>query len=627
MSPAQLQAQIQEALAHHRAGRLAEAARGYERALQAAPRQYDLLHLAGVAAYQQGRLPEAIDRLRRACQLRPAAGSYAMFLGLALLAAGRVREAEPPLRRAVQLEPALVEGWDNLAHCLKLQDRLPEALACHERSVALKPAHAAGWYAYGLTLSLCGRSAEALRCHERALAADPAHARAHFGRAQALQQCSRMREAVAAYDRFLAAEPGHAEAQGNRLFALNYLEDLPRERVFAEHAAYGRRLGGADPAFPHDFTPDRRLRVAVLSPDLRTHSCAYFLEPILRHLDRADCEIVLYHDHFREDETSRRLRAHAAAWRNVVGLDNAALERAVRADRPDVLVDLAGHTGTGARMPLLARRLAPVQVSYLGYPNTTGVPGIGWRLTDAIADPPGDSEALATERLVRFAPCAWAYEPPADAPLPAARPEGPVTFGCFNNPGKISEANLGWWARLLASVPDARLLLKGQGLGDPALREHWHARFLAAGLDVARVELVERTPDKEGHLALYRRVDVALDTFPYHGTTTTCEALWMGVPVVTLRGDRHAARVGASLLAAAHHPEWIAETPDEYGTIAAALAADAPGRARWRTGLRAELARAPLLDHAGQAQRFAAALRACWISACEERTGRLATAG
>lgn len=607
---------------HHRAGRLAQAAAIYERVRPLLPRHPEPVHLLGVVALQQGRTEEAIALLGRAAALDPKAPVIAMRLGLALVAAGRPADGEPHLRRAVKLQPDFVEAWDNLAYCLKVQDRIADALTCHGHVTRLNPRHAAGWYNHGLTLSLAGRPHEALARHDRALAADPGYANGHYGRAQALQQAHRIPEALAAYDEFLRREPRHLEARSYRLTALNYVAGLTREQMFAEHVAYGAAVGASPaPRWTHGRDPERRLRVAVLSPDLREHSCAYFFEPLARHLPPEEFELLLYHDHFREDEVSARLRARATVWRNVVGQPGPAVEAAIRGDRADLIIDLTGHLGMTSRLPLFARHLAPVQVSYLGYPNTTGLPAMGYRFTDALADPPGEADAFATERLVRFAPTAWAYQPPPLAPAvqppPAAEAAAaPVTFGCFNNLAKVTDPMLALWGRLLAAVPGSRLLLKGRGLGEEGERARYRARCAAQGLPPERVEFIEHTPGAAEHLALYHRVDVALDTFPYHGTTTTCEALWMGRPVVTLRGDRHAARVGVSLLTAIGRPEWIADTPDDYVRVAAAVAADRAGLAATARGLRAELQRSPLLDHEGQARRFGAALRACWREWC-----------
>jgi len=623
MSPVQLQNILQQGVTHHRAGRLAEALACYTRVRAAAPRSFDAWHLSGVVALQQGRVGDAIAWLEKAVQINPSSAPAQMRLGLALISGGRPAEAEPRMRAAVAVQPEFVEAWDNLAYCLKTLDRLDEAIQCHERSVALDPKRANSWYNFGLTLSLRGRPFEALACHERAIAVDPNYANGYFGRAQAFQQSHQLEAAIEAYGEHLRREPQNHDARSFRLFALNYVEAGNREELFAEHLAFARAVGDWPvPAFSCEPDPARRLRLAILSPDLRNHSCAYFLEPLLKHLPREQFELYLYHDHPTVDHVSKRLRAHAAVWRNFVGQSGAFVEKIIRADAPDLLIDLAGHTGVTSRLPLLARHLAPVQINYLGYPNTTGLKAVQYRFTDAIADPVGDSDGFATERLVRFAPSAWLYQPPSDAPAvspaPAtAAPDAPITFGCFNNLIKVTDAQLADWARLLDAVPGSRLLLKGRGLGDRVVQERYVQRFARAGLAPERVEMLERAASNAEHLALYSRVDIALDTFPYHGTTTTLEALWMGVPVVSKRGDRHASRVGASLLTALGRPQWIAENTDDYIRIAAELARDRATLATIRGSLRGELQRSVLMDGPGQAQRFAEALHQCWCAWCE----------
>jgi protein O-GlcNAc transferase len=620
VQPAKLQSLLQNAITHHRAGRLAEAETLYRQARMAAPRNFDVLHLSGLVAYQQGRMNDAVDLLGRAHKLDRKSPVCEMRYALALLAAKRPEEAERHLRHAVEVKPDFHEGWDNLAYCLKTQDRLAEAITCHQKSVDLKPDYACGWYNYGLTLSLFGEEGKALIAHDHAIAADPAYAIAYFGRAQALHQAHRIPEAVAAYDKYLSLQPDAHDARSYRLFALHSLEDISREELFAQHVAYGRTVAApSGPSLSNSPDPARRLRIAVLSPDLRAHSCAYFLEPLLQHLDRAQFEIYLYHDHFREDEISARFKSLAAVWRNFVGLPDPVVERAIRADAPDILIDLAGHTGMTSRLPLYARRLAPVQINYLGYPNTTGLPAMDYRFTDALADPSGEADRFATEKLVRFSSTAWSYSAPVDAPEPAPAPclkNGYVTFGSFNTLAKITDRVLSLWAQVLHTVPNSRLRLKGQGLGDPAVRAAYQSRFTRLGLPVDRIDFFERTAGTKEHLALYGEVDIALDTFPYHGTTTTCESLWMGVPVVSLAGDRHMSRVGASLLTAVGRSGWIASTPADYVRIATALAGDTAQLSFEHATLHAAMQSSPLLDHPGQAERFGAALRNCWAAWC-----------
>jgi predicted O-linked N-acetylglucosamine transferase (SPINDLY family) len=639
---------LQTALAHHTKGRLAEAERFYRQILVSVPRNFDALHLLGTLLYQKGRYPESLDFLSRAHQVNPTHGICEMRLGLALAALQRLPEAERHLRAATRREPKSPDTWNNLAATLRALGRFKEAADCLRQSIALKPdaheihdqlgglladteglpaglphfkravelqpAFAQGWCNLGLALIGERRHAEALEALDRALVLDPALQHALVGRALALQETYRLAEAMDAFGRVLARIPAHHEARSGRLLTLNYLSGISRDEGFAEHLAFGHAAeeAAAPPAArPRPHRPGDRLRLAFLSPDLRNHSVAYFLEPLLRHLDRSRFEVILYHDHFQIDAMSDRLRGLADLWRNFIGQRSAVVESAIRADAPDILVDLAGHTGRN-RLPLFAHRLAPIQVTYLGYPNTTGLRAMDFRFVDAITDPDDEDQRYHTERLIRFSNCAWAYQPPPNAPEPS-RDAGPgITFGSFNNLAKLSPGTLALWARLLATVPDSHLLLKGHGLHDPALRGAMEQKLRDAGFDLARVELLGRRPDTASHLEIYRQVDVALDPFPYHGTTTTCEALWMGVPVISLRGDRHASRVGASLLTAAGHPEWITETADDYVRVAAETARERAARPDARSQLRRDLQASVLLDHAGQSQRFAAALLRCW---------------
>ena len=621
MQPQKLQRLLQEALSHLQASRLEAAARLCAEARAGAPRDFNALHLAGLIALQQGRAADAAAALAAARRINARSASTVMCLGVALLSLGRRAEAEAAVRDALKLAPDSAETWGNLGTVLVADNRHEEAIAAFRRAIELKPSSAGGWTGLGAVLLLTGRAGEAIGYHTRALELEPAHPKAQFSRAQALLACHRPTEALADFDAHLARQPDHHEARSYRLFALNYLDTLSREQLFAEHRAFARALENSLAARPavalrNSSDLNRRIRLAFISPDLRRHSVAFFLEPILRHLDRSRFDVRLYHDHPSVDAVSLRLREMVDGWKHVVGLSADTLEAAIRADAPDVLVDLAGHTGLN-RLPLFARRLAPVQLAYLGYPNTTGLAAMDYRFTDAVADPSGEAEALHSEQLVRFAPTAWAYQAPADAPAPAAPPcaraEGaPFTFGSFNALSKISPATLRLWREVLVTVPGSRLALKSGGMEPPACLR----RLAEHGIPRERVVLLPHTKTIAEHLACYAELDVALDPFPCNGTTATCEALWMGVPVVTLAGDRHAARVGASLLTAIGRPEWIAASPDDYVRIASELAADAVALTKIRATLRGEVARSPLGDHAAQADRFGTAVAVCWKTWC-----------
>jgi protein O-GlcNAc transferase len=616
---------LEAAIALHRSGRQAEALVRYRRLRAAQPRDFQILHLGGAALLQLGEAAEAVEWLQAASGLRPAVAGTRMCLALALAQLERRDAAATQFEAALRLEPRNPELLGNYALFQLSSGRAGSALDLLARAAASAPSDPRPLHQLGRVLLAQGRPAEALARHEAALAFAPNDAAGHTARAQALAGCHRVEEALAAFDRALALDPANLKAASHRLLLLHYLDGQAREAVARAHCEFGHRCPA--PAEPETLlahvqggaAPEKRLRVAFLSPDLRSHSVAYFLEPLLAHLPREEIEIVLYHDHFTHDAVGARLRGHAALWRDFAGRDDAAVERAVRADAPDILVELAGHTGFN-RLPLLARRLAPVQISYLGYPDTTGLAAMDYRFTDALADPPGASDELHTERLVRFAPTAWSYLPPANAPEPAPPPcaagHAPV-FGSFNNLSKLSPATLRLWARLLEAVPGSTLLVKGYQADDSLAR-----RATAAGIAPGRLEALPPVADVAEHLALYARVDVALDPLPYHGTTTTCEALWMGRPVVTLAGDRHVNRVGVSLLAAAAQDDCVATTPEDYLACAARLVADPVALAARSAGLRARLRAGPLLDHAAQARRFAQALRSCW----QERVAAYAAA-
>jgi predicted O-linked N-acetylglucosamine transferase (SPINDLY family) len=625
MNPAAAQRLLQQAIALQQAGRLAEAAQTLAQARALAPRSVDGWQLSGGVALLSGKPAEAAQFYGQALRLDARSLPCLLGLGVAKLASGDAAGAEAMIRAALRLQPKNADAWGQLAHAQAISGRTAEALESHKKAVECNPKSAPAWQGYGLSLSQQRRAAEALVCFQKALALDPKSAAARHGLAVAMQESHRIPDALREFDTLLAHGPRSLEVMSHRLMTLNYLPEWTRERLFAEHVAYGAAAEAEarawpSPAFSGQRDPERRLRVVFISADFREHSVAYFFEPILRHLDREAFEPLLYNDRTPPDAMTGRFRELAAGWRDIAGQVHGVVAEKLRADAPDIIVDLSGHTGA-TRLPLLAARMAPVQVTYLGYPNTTGLRAMDYRFVDAITDPEGDSDAWHTEKLVRFAPTAWVYAPPADAPEPAPAPSvaaGRVVFGSFNNFSKVTDAMLREWAAILGEVPESRLLIKSPGLADPAVAAHVRGRLRAAGCDEARVDLLDVAARTAEHLAMYARIDVALDPFPYNGTTTTCEALWMGVPVVTLCGDRHAARVGASLLQTVGHPEWVATDVAAYRRIAVGLARDEAARVAWRAGARDTLRRSVLFDQAGQAARFGAALRECWRAWCRQ---------
>jgi predicted O-linked N-acetylglucosamine transferase (SPINDLY family) len=403
---------------------------------------------------------------------------------------------------------------------------------------------------------------------------------------------------------------------------LNYLPDADAAIVFKEHLEWGRvvqtRIRRLDPVKPTRDT-QRRLRVGYLSPDFREHSVASFIEPVLKHHDRSQFEVCCYSYLPTPDETTRRIKAAVDVWRDIDKLSDEETARLIREDRIDILIDLSGHTGNN-RLGVFAAKPAPVQMTWLGYPNTTGLSAIDYRITDGVADPAGE-DAHYSEKLLRLDGCFLCYQPdpntPEVVPLPASA-NGHVTFGSFNNFSKINPGVLQLWAEVLKQVPGSRLLLKCPALTDATVQARVSAALQALGIGAERVDLLGHTRTRQEHLVLYAGVDIALDTFPYNGTTTTCEALWMGVPVLSLVGKHHAGRVGATLLNAVGLEDWLASNPEAFVSLAQARAADVSGLARLRGALRGQIAASSLCDAAGFVRRLEVAMQQAWVKRLED---------
>jgi predicted O-linked N-acetylglucosamine transferase (SPINDLY family) len=432
----------------------------------------------------------------------------------------------------------------------------------------------------------------------------------------------RIEESIVEHRRAVELAPNNPWNNSNLLRDLTYSDSITPQELLAEHRAWWDRHGKphAGEIQPHanDRNPDRKLRVGFLSPDFRAHSVAYFLDPIFSEHDREKFDFVCYAELARPDETSQRLQQLTEGWRSTIGVPDDAVVRQIREDKIDILIDLAGHTAN-TRIAVCARRPAPVQMTFLGYPFSTGLETVDYRITDALADPPGASEQWYVERLLRMPRTAWCYRPPAGTPAVVEAPvvaNGFVTFGSFNNLAKLNSGHAATWSRILAAVPNSRLLLKSAGLGDEATHRRILEMFTAHGVDPSRLILSEYSSAIGDHLARYGEVDIGLDTFPYHGTTTTCEAMWMGVPVITLAGPIHLSRVGVSLLSNVGLPDLVAKDADDYLRIASALAGHVDRLRSLRASLRERMKNSPLCDAAGFTRSLEALLREAWQRWC-----------
>ena len=574
-----------------------------------------------------GQVDKARSVLAEVVRANPGNAQASMMLGSLEGAAGRPVEAAAWFRRAVEAAPLVADAHYNLGLSLANQGQDAEAERALAEAVRLAPTHAAAHYARGVSLRRLRRFVDAIESQRLAIRHNPKLGGAYFHLANGLRDQGRGVEALEAYRMAIAIDPLIEGARTNRLAGFNFISADPAT-VLAEHRAYGDSLiARAGPTRPHanDRSADRVIRLGILSPDLRMHSCAYFIEPLLARFDRNRFEVTCYYNYPKEDETTARLRALASRWRSVWQVMPADADAMIRADGIDVLVECSGHTDW-ARLDIMARKPAPVQGTWLGYPNTTGLSTIDFRLVDSISDPgppprKGNADAHCVERLVRIDPCNWCFRPALDAPEVAPPPferAGHITFGSFNNLAKLSDAAVELWARVLMRVPHSRLLLKSPSMADPRTVETVHARFARHGVEAGRIERIAYTNSPREHLETYARVDIQLDSFPYHGTTTTCESFWQGVPVVTLTGGVHAARVSTSLLRAVGLGELAADTPEGFIEAAASLALDPARLSRIRRELRGMMERSPLRDEAAFARRFGDAVAAEFARWCAQ---------
>lgn len=622
---AQLHCQLGFALEKH--GRLAEAEASYRRALQLYPALVDVRNDLGNVLFALRRFSEAEESYQQALQLKPDFVEVHHNLGNLLRAQNRLAEAEASYQRALQLRPDYAAAHGNLGSVYVALGRLSDAETSLRRAVQLDSSLADAHNQLATTLRAGSRLTEAETSLRRAVQLNPGAASYHNNLGNVLLALGRISEAESSYERALQIRPQYPQAYSNLLLSLNYLTDRTADAVFAKHREYADRFAAphrcerlAQSNWSKSLTSDRRLKVAYISPDFREHSVAYFISPLLREHNREAVEVFCYSDVAKTDAATASLHELADHWLGTVTLSDAELAERIRADEIDILVDLAGHTA-GNRLDVFARQPAPIQISWLGYPNTTGLDAIGYRLVDAVTDPPGQADRWASETLIRLDDGFLCYQAPADARLPDAPPclaGGKITFASFNNPAKLSAVTLAAWGRLLERVPRSRLLLKGRGFTEEATRQSLLARFAETGGDPQRVTLLAPVDGIADHLAFYGQVDIALDPFPYNGTTTTCEALWMGVPIVTLAGDRHAGRVGASLLTQVGLTDLIASSVDGYVEVAASLAADRHRLARLRQTMRERMRASSLCDAPRFARKIESAYRAAWQQYCLE---------
>ncbi|AMV44126.1 tetratricopeptide repeat protein [Paraburkholderia caribensis] len=639
---------LQAAFAHHQAGRTAEAAECYKLILQHDGAHADALHFLGVLVCDVGNLPAGIDLIEKSIQLHPNAiylnnlgnmrgrasnhqGAIAAYraalslapdyaeahsnLGHALRQAGDSLAAVGSCTRAVELKPEFAQAWINLGNALLDLGSDEDALDSYIKALALNPNDANAHNNVGNILEKYGRAARAAEAYRRALALEPGRAPLHNNLGNVLRDQGLLDQATASYRQAVALDPGFAQAHSNLLLLLNTRPDVSLREQFDEARAFGERqsakvLRVGHP--PHASEIKKRLRVGFVSGDLNSHPVGFFLESVLGHLDRERIELVAYATRQRDDAVSQRLMPHFSAWHDVSRLDDETCARRIRDDAVDILVDLSGHTNHN-RLPVFARKPAPVQATWLGYFATTGLASIDYVIADR--------HVLPFDESSQFVEAPWHLPhsylcftpPPFDieaGPLPAGA-HGAITFGCFNHLVKLNDAVIALWSRVLDAVPGSRLLLKTRQLDDPAAQRATLERFAVHGIDGARLLLEGQSPRAE-LLAAYQRVDIALDPFPYAGGTTSVEALWMGVPVLTRRGERFLSHVGESIVNTTGLPEWIAADDADYLNKAVRFSSQRDDLAALRSTLRQRLLASPLCDAPRFARHLEDAFHGMW---------------
>jgi predicted O-linked N-acetylglucosamine transferase (SPINDLY family) len=541
----------------------------------------------------------------------------------ALRRAGRMGEAIAAYRQALAIKPDYPAALVNLASALHLSGELDEAVALNLRALALRPDHVGTHNNLGLVLQDRGELDQAISHISRAVALAPDVADFRNNLGLALKAVNQLDGAIAAFHEAIRLNPDHPRAYSNLILAAHYDPDYQPADVLAAARQFDDRfvkpLAPARRPHANDRSPDRMLRIGFVSADLTSHAVGRCLLPLLLAHDRAQVRVYLYSNVQLADVLTGALQARAHVWRDIAGLDDDRAAELVRTDQIDILIDLGLHTANN-RLLLFARKPAPVQVSYLGYAGTTGVSTIDYRFSDPHLDPPGADLSGYSEQAIRLAHSYWCFHPvgqfPAVGPLPA-QAGGGVTFGCLNNFCKVSTAALDLWAQVLAAVPGSKLLLHAPvGADLAAVRE----RFAAGAVDPGRVQFIGQQRWAE-YIGTYQRIDIALDPFPYNGGVTTADALWMGVPAVTLVGQTAVGRAGASILSNANLPELIADSPRAYVRLAAALAADLSQLAAMRSGLRSRMTASRLMNAPRFAEDFEAALREMWRGWCSSGGG------
>jgi protein O-GlcNAc transferase len=616
--------QFHDAVREYKAGRLEAAERGCRVVLAADPNHADALHLLGLIALQRGGAQEAggLELIHRAMEIQWSKASAHCNQGDALKDQGRLEAATASYLRALELAPHHAVIYANLGSVLQLQGNWEEAVAAFRRASELAPQESSIQTSLGTLLQLQGRLGESEFCFQKAMQLKPDLPVSYNNLGGIFQDVGRLDETVACLRKALELKPDYASARSNLLNSLQYRGGVTLAELATAHwefeQLHAAPLRGEWMPFATDRDPGRPLMVGLISPNFSQHPVGHFVIRALENLDRDYFKTVCYSDRNARDDWTRRFRAASTIWRETSSSTDAELAEQIRSDRVDILFDLAGHTAKN-RLLVFARKPAPIQITWADYVGTTGLAAIDYLLADRYEVPEG-TETFYSERVLRMPNGYICYDPPPYAPpvspLPAMQ-QGFVTFSSFNYRPKISPQIVEVWSEILRCVPNSRLVLKNRGMDDSALAEPLRSEFANCGVEPSRIECLGWSAHRQ-LLDEYLRIDVALDPFPYNGGLTTCEAMWMGVPVITCPGETFASRHALSHLSNVGLTETIARDLDEYVAMAVSLATDLPRLAALRSGLRERVAGSPLCDGKTFARDLMRILRETWRWYCKD---------
>ncbi|HEY8751277.1 MAG TPA: tetratricopeptide repeat protein [Tepidisphaeraceae bacterium] len=615
--PRHLQSLLGLAQIFYQTGRPGPAVDALRKAAAIDPRNADLQSNLGTVLSATGQIDEAIAAFAQAISLAPNIGSFYSNLGNALQSRGQYEQAVEAYRRAIALQPMSADAHNNLGTAYIHLDRKDDAIPEFRQALTLRPSFAQAMNNLGTVLCEKGVLDEAIQCCKRALELDPDLLGVYRNLGNSYRDAGQLDEAIAAY-RKASARKNEPAAMDDLFIALLLHPHLTREQVWNEHVIWNREyamlLAPRQLAFANTPDPHRKIRVGYVSPDFSEHPVGRFFLPLIVNHDRSRFEIYCYDETRRPDLLTEEAKKHADVWRRTMALRDDQLARVITDDRIDVLVDLTMHTKRN-RLLVFARKPAPVQTTFLAYPGTTGLTAMDYRITDPYLDPPDADQQFYSETSIRLPSSYWCYQPhrlaPPVNPLPAIT-RGEVTFGCLNLFGKMNAPVFELWTRILNAEPRSRIVIY---CFEGSQRDRTIRFFAERGIDRSRIELVVRTSPAEYFLR-YHQIDIALDTSPFPGGTTTCDSLWMGVPVVTLAGNTPLSRGGVSILSNVGIPELIAKSPDEYVQIASSLATDLPRLSAYRAGLRERMTTSPLMNPQQHARDMEAAYRQMWSRWC-----------